>query len=434
MEKVLIITYYWPPSGGAGVQRWVKLTKYLKRYDIAPHVLTVHEKYASYMNIDESLNEDVSPDVKVYKTKSVEALTYYSKLIGKKNVPTAGFTNVNYKKLSQKIISSIRSNLFIPDPRKGWNKYAFKKAVEIIKKENIKFVITTSPPHSTQLIGFKLQNMLDVKWIADLRDPWTDIYYYKLLGHSFLSKSRDRHLEKKVLINADKIITVSDYLKHMFSQKDPEINPSKIHVIPNGYDNADFVNISKERNKEFTICYTGTMSDIFEPAVLFQALKQLLIKNPDFKIKLQIVGQLSDTIKNEIMEIGLNAEFIPTVPHNQVNKYQVNADLLLLVIPNVKDSIGILTGKLFEYLASGNNILCIGPESSDTARIIQNCNIGQTFERDKKQAIADYIEREVNAFHENTSIVVNREEIEKFSREKQAGTIKAVIDQLYAKN
>jgi len=191
MQKVLIITYYWPPSGGAGVQRWVKLSKYLSRIEIEPIVLTVDERYASYTQIDESLLKDIPEDIKVYKTKSFEPIRLYSRFVGMKNVPTAGFSNVDRSKKSLKLLSWLRSNLFIPDPRKGWNKYAFSMAEKIIKEENIRTVITTSPPNSTQLIGLRLRREWGIKWIADFRDPWTDIYYYDNLGQSDRSKRID---------------------------------------------------------------------------------------------------------------------------------------------------------------------------------------------------------------------------------------------------
>jgi len=182
------------------------------------------------------------------------------------------------------------------------------------------------------------------------------------------------------------------------------------------------------------ICYTGTMSDIYDPISLINSLKQVLYRNPGLNIKLQIVGQITDSIKREILKTGLNAEFINVVPHDQVNAFQVNADILLLIIPNITDAQGILPGKLFEYMASENSILCIGPKNSDTAKILKECRIGETFERDEKQAIIDFIEKAVNAFNNDIEIMVKREEIEKYSREKQAGMIKEVIDQLSNQN
>ncbi|MDA9313024.1 glycosyltransferase, partial [Vicingaceae bacterium] len=263
MKKLLLITYYWPPSGGAGVQRWLKLSKYLALQGTEVHILTVDPEKASYTTIDHSLLKDVHPKLHIHQTDSFEIINYYSKVVGKKNVPSAGFSNVNNESIVQKTVNSLRSNLFIPDPRKGWNKYAYKKAEEILTKYNIQTVITTSPPHSTQLIGLKLKERLNTNWIADLRDPWTDIYYYHLLGHSKWSKSKDKNLEKNVIERSDKILTVSKGLSEIFSSKSDQKILDKIKLIPNGFDPDDFsqpLDLSKQDNY-FVIAYTGTMSN-----------------------------------------------------------------------------------------------------------------------------------------------------------------------------
>lgn len=435
MKKVLIISYYWPPSGGAGVQRWVKLVKYLDKYNIEPHVLTVHEDYASYMQIDESLNRDVSPRLNVYKTKSFEPINFYSKLVGRKNVPTAGFSNVNHNSLKQKLANAIRSNLFIPDPRRGWNRYAYKKAVEIIQNKKIELVITTSPPHSTQLIGLKLKRNMNIRWVSDLRDPWIDIYYYNSLRHSFISKTIDKYLERKVLINADSIITVSKHLKNMLINKYSYVNPQKFHVIPNGFDKQDYLNIKKNTdNKDFTICYTGTMSDKYNPLSFFNCLEYVNNLHNSAKIKVQIVGEISDSIKQKISLTNINVEFISTVPHDKVIEYQKNANLLLLVIPEVKQSEGIVTGKLFEYLATGNNIIGIGPPLGDAANIIKKCEIGDMFAREDEQGIITFLNKQITNFIEGKNNTANWKEIDNFSRNKQAGFVSEILRELLAVN
>jgi glycosyltransferase involved in cell wall biosynthesis len=218
MQKILIITYYWPPSGGAGVQRWVKLVKYLSVHNIEIHVLTVDEQYASYTMTDYSMLSDIPNNIHIHKTKSFEPINIYGKIFGKNKIPSSGFSNVDNTSLKQRTVNFLRSNLFIPDPRKFWNYFAIKKAKELIKKNRIEVVITSSPPHSTQLIGIKLKKMLQIKWIADLRDPWTDIYYYPLLNHSRLSKKFDQYFEKKTLEYSDAIITVSESLKNLFAK------------------------------------------------------------------------------------------------------------------------------------------------------------------------------------------------------------------------
>mgnify|MGYP001065661567 CR=1 FL=1 len=427
MQKLLIISYYWPPSGGAGVQRWVKLTKYLSAFPIEIHVLTVKEDKASYMHLDYSLQEDVSQKVEVHKTSSFEPIRYYGKLVGKKNVPTAGFSNVDTEKIGSKIINFIRSNIFIPDPRRAWNRFAFKKAASIIRKHGITHVITSSPPHSSQLIGLKLKSKFDIKWISDLRDPWTDIYYYSILGHSSISKRIDASFERRVIFGADSIITVSEQLKKLFIEKVPLMDTGKFLIVPNGYDPEDFrhVKAHKTSDKTFTICYTGTISTQYQPEDFFRAFKKLVTINEGLNFKIKFIGTVAPSIKKMIMEMNLihHFEHVPTVPHDQIVGLQSEADALLLVIPAVPNAKGILTGKIFEYLASNRAILCLGPEDGDAAAIISTCSAGRTFERGNQEEIFLYLTELVDGFQNNMLHTNNMEEVEKYSRKKQAAFI-----------
>ena len=424
MKKLLLITYYWPPSGGAGVQRWLKLSKYLALQGTEVHILTVDPEKASYTTIDHSLLKDVHPKLHIHQTDSFEIINYYSKVVGKKNVPSAGFSNVNNESIVQKTVNSLRSNLFIPDPRKGWNKYAYKKAEEILTKYNIQTVITTSPPHSTQLIGLKLKERLNTNWIADLRDPWTDIYYYHLLGHSKWSKSKDKNLEKNVIERSDKILTVSKGLSEIFSSKSDQKILDKIKLIPNGFDPDDFsqpLDLSKQDNY-FVIAYTGTMSNQYEPEVFFNALKKVKTTK---RIKVQFVGSIASTIISKIKELDIEVEVIPTVPHDKIVRYQRSADALLLVIPKVSNAKGILTGKLFEYLASYKPIIGIVPEESDAREIIEDCKAGICFTRNEIEQLTASLTKLIHS--DPSEINPDKTKIESFSRKHQAIQIQKLL-------
>ena len=198
MKKVLIITYYWPPSGGSGVQRWLKYVKYLRDFGIEPIVLTVDPLDAVYPNIDPSLKKDLSDDIEIHYARAKSPLTFYKK-IRKKSVPKSGFAGEKKPNTIDSLFRFIRGNFYIPDARKGWNKLAYNVAKEIIIKHDIDTIITSSPPHSTQLVGLKLKEELEVKWICDLRDPWTELFYNKHLYQTFIAKSIDKKYEKNVL-------------------------------------------------------------------------------------------------------------------------------------------------------------------------------------------------------------------------------------------
>jgi len=389
MNKVLILTYYWPPSGGAGVQRWLKFAKYLPDFGWEPIIVTIDPAYAAYPVIDESLAAEFSSSVKVYKTPAVDYFSIYKK--DKTKIPTAGFASSIDNSLIGKIQRFIRGNFFIPDPRKGWNKFAFKKACEIIEAEGIKHVITTSPPHSTQLIGLKIKKKYPgIKWVADLRDPWTDIYYYDQFYPTFISKRIDLGFEKNVLRNADRIITIGSSLKKIFSSKVSEIT-GKIDVITNGYDDDDFNNVKPSTPDIFTISYTGTLSDTYPINGFLDALRNF---NPrDNPLILRFIGTVSLKQKELILSKtkDLNVEFISYVDHSTAVKYMLETSVLLLIIPDHQSSRSIITGKIFEYIASKKPVICLGPPDGDAAEILKETGHGITFDYNDSKGISEYL-------------------------------------------
>ena len=381
MKKVLLITYYFPPSGGAGVQRWLKTINYLPKAGVETIVLTVDPAVASYPQIDESLCNDVPSGIKIYRTGTREILSLYKKVSPKKEVPYGGFANEPNPNLIQKISRFIRGNFFLPDPRRGWNKYALAKAKEIIESEAIETIVTTSPPHSTQLIGLELNRLYPhLKWVADLRDPWTDIYYNQDLYPTRWAQERNLCYERSVLLGADQIITVSEECRRLFAQKADVAE--KIAVIPNGYDTKDFYQLGV-RSEELGVTSGASNLKILSyigvwaPQYDIEPLKTLVQGRSD--ILLRFVGVVSDEIKKEIKSWGVQTEFVSYVSHKEAVSYMQASDVLLLFIPNVPNNEGILTGKLFEYLAAGNKILLFGPQNGDAMRLINECSAGECY-------------------------------------------------------
>jgi len=391
MKQVLIITYYWPPSGGAGVQRWLKFAKYLPEFGWQPIILTVDPAYASYPQRDESLSKEVGPDCLVYTTKSFELYNIYKLVSGKKEVPYGGFANESKEGLLQKLSKFLRGNFLLPDPRKGWNKYALKKAAELIHEFNIETVVTTSPPHSTQLIGLKLKQKFNIRWIADLRDPWTDIYYYNQFKHTALALRIDKNYERKVVEKADVLITVSEDVKRIFAEKSRLPIAAKTVVIPNGFDEDDFriTNIPTETRKIIT--YTGTISEAYDVDCLLEALC-LLSENSKSEILIRFVGKVPPSVETKFRSSGLEIELVGYVDHAKSIEYLFRSDVLLLVIPKVKNNLGILTGKFFEYLASQKPILAIGPTDGDLAKIIQETQCGELFDYEDSKGMLRFIQ------------------------------------------
>jgi glycosyltransferase involved in cell wall biosynthesis len=379
MKKVLIITYYWPPSGGAGVQRWLKFAKYLPEFGWEPVILTVDPQYASYPQRDESLISEVDPECMVFTTKSFELYNFYKIISGKKEVPYGGFANESKEGWLQKTSKFLRGNFLLPDPRKGWNKYAFKKAAELIKKYNIDTVVTTSPPHSTQLIGLKLKRKFNIRWIADLRDPWTDIYYYNQFMHTDLARKLDQKYERQVVETADFLVSVSEDVKRIFAEKSELPVADKMVVIPNGFDEDDFSRKEVPAETKKVITYTGTISEAYNVDCLLDVLSHLE-KGTRSQLLIRFVGKVPPSVEQKFRDTQLEIEMVGYVDHPKSIEYLLRSDLLLLVIPQVKNNRGILTGKFFEYLASQKPILAIGPTDGDLAKIIQETKCGHMFD------------------------------------------------------
>jgi glycosyltransferase involved in cell wall biosynthesis len=384
-NKVLILTYYWPPSGGAGVQRWLKFAKYLPEFGWEPVILTVDPENAAYPATDPSLAKEVSPGLVVYQTPATDYFAIYRK--DRSMIPSGGFANNSDDSFKSKLLRFVRGNFFIPDPRKGWNRHAFKKACEIINTMGIRHIITTSPPHSTQLIGLKIKNKFPgIKWIADLRDPWTDIYYYRQFYPTFLSKAIDSGFERKVLENADKIITVGESLRELFRSKVKRSD--NIEVVTNGFDENDFKINAIPGPSVFTITYVGTLSDIYQVEEFLNALSELKTK-----YILRFIGTVSGKQKDLIMAKlrDQEVEFIKYVDHGAAINYMCTSSALLLIIPDHQSNKSIITGKIFEYLASGKPIICLGPTDGDAASIVERTRHGMAFTYYDTRGISDYL-------------------------------------------
>lgn len=391
-KKVLIITYYWPPSGGAGVQRWVKFAKYLPDFDIEPIILTV--KNGTYPLIDETLLDEIAPDLNVFHAKALEPYHIFGAFTGKSSAqvstPSSAFTNDGT--FLKKLGIWVRANLFIPDARIGWKPFAFRKAKKIIADLNIDTIITTGPPNSTHLIGSKLKSKdPSINWIMDMRDPWSKIFYNEELPRTNLASQLDINLEKKCLKLANEVILVSESMLPI--QK--KIYDRDYLVINNGFDHEEFSgNTPPKKEDAFTIKYIGSMTEPAIPYNLFEAL-QSLDKESRKNLRIEFFGSINDRVIDIIKSQNLNdiVHFNEYLPHLEAKKEMRSADLLLLVIPNTHDNELIITGKIFDYIGAQKPILCIGPEHGDAAKLIKEFNLGINFEYDEVERLKSEIKK-----------------------------------------
>ncbi len=429
MKKVLIITYYWPPAGGAGVQRVLKFAKYLPQFGWQPIILTVENPESPV--IDETLKKDIPRECIVYKTKSLEPFNLYKKLTGKSEdykIPTNILAES--KSLKEKFSKWIRMNLIIPDAKIGWKHYAVKEGIKIIREEKIDLIFATSPPHTIQLIAKKLAKLSGLKWIADFRDPWLEMLHNQDNERSFLTKYFDSKLEKSVLQEADILISISPDMAKLLVTK---TNGKKYYVIPNGFDETDFTKIEKVSNKNFTIAYTGIINNTRVPFVLLKALQKLIYEDKLKNIKFVIAGRTCDEFVAEVQKNNLQnfVEEKGFIPHNQSTIILQQADLLLLVIDNIPNNKGFLTGKIFEYLGARTPIFAIGPVNGNANEIIKNTNSGEMVDYSDENMAYQLLKKMHENWNANT--ISYKFEVEQYSRKKITESLANIFNEQIVK-
>ena len=383
MKRVLIITYYWPPSGGSGVQRWLKMSKYLPEYGWQPVVYTAEG--AEYPVEDPSLEKDVRPEVEVIRQPITEPYSFYKKFLGmkKEQKVKAGFIDDTGHKQGWKERLSIwiRGNFFIPDARCWWVKPSVKYLKSYLKEHPVDAIISTGPPHSMHLIAMQLKEALGIPWIADFRDPWTEIDYYSKLRLTRWADRKHHRLEHEVLTKADKVVTVSPN----WACRLEALGAPKADVVYNGFDESDLGQTGDPFvSDKFTLTYLGVLFKVRNPECLWQALGELVAEDTRFAEKLQVklIGQVDKEVTQTITRNGLKDHVVlsPYIPHNQVADalHQSSVLLLPLMSNDESDTLGLIPAKVFEYMASGRPILCIGPTNGDTAKILTETNSGVT--------------------------------------------------------
>lgn len=430
MKKVLVITYYWPPSGGAGVQRWLKFVKYLRQYGWEPVVFTVAD--GEFPERDDSLLKDIPEGIEIIREPIKEPYLLYKLFIGRgrKEKIHAGFlTEKKKSSLLQNIAVWIRGNFFIPDARMLWIKPSVNNLHKWLEQNKVDALVSTGPPHSCHLIALRLKKLTGIPWLADFRDPWTKIDYYKDLKLTARADRKHHRLEREVISNADAVVTVGKTMQEEFAA----LVSRDIDCITNGYDDEDITKENVVPDKEFSIAHVGTMVKTRNPVALWQALSELLKEEPEFKnyLLLKLVGKVDVTVQESLKQYGLinNVKFIDYLSHEDVVKVQRQSQILLLVINRTHNAKGVLTGKLFEYMAARRPVICIGPVDGDAAEIINETQCGKTVDYDDvnslKKIVNEYYMQYMN--HKLNASSVN---IEKYSRKILTEKLSQVLNRI----
>lgn len=421
MKKVLIITYYWPPTGGAGVQRWLKFSKYFREFGWEPIIYTPSNP--DFPINDETLLKDVPKGLTVLKTEITEPYDIYRKIMRKKKTETVnqGFLSEGKENsFLQSLMIWVRGNFFIPDARKFWIKPSIEFLSNYIKEHKIDAVISTGPPHSMHLIALGLKEKYNLPWIADFRDPWTGIDFYSQLKLSKYADRKHHQLEFKVLSKADKVVTVSPTCASDLEN----LGKRKVNVITNGFDADDFKFTDTLKLLDgFLFHHTGALNKDRNPYTLWKVLGDLGKEMPDLKrdLVLKFTGKTDAIVFESLKQHGLegNAQRTEYLPHSEVVKVMSQSPILLLPLNNTPNNKGVLSGKLFEYLAAKRPIFGIGMPDGDAAQILKETQSGtmcdfEDYEGTKKVVLDLYQNYKLNQLN------ISSGSIDKYSRKSCA--------------
>lgn len=399
MKRVLVITYYWPPSGGSGVQRWLKFAKYLPQFGWQPVIYTPENP--EQLAVDYSLEKEIPTEVEIIKRKIIEPYRFYKTLLKKsghqKEAVEVNPVNAQNKSILQKVAMWIRGNLFRPDPRCLWINPSVKYLNKYLKEHPVDLIISTGPPQSMHIIGYKLSRKTGLPWIADFRDPWTKIFYFKHLSMTSFTEKWHYKMEKRILDNASTVVAVSPLVQKEFQA----MTKTPVTLITNGFDEIDF---QKEVGEEpstdnfgkFIITHTGLFAADGNPTVLWDILSKKCEKDQAFRdaLKIRLVGKTDSQIIDAIYEANLkdNLENMGYQPHNIAVKAQKEASVLILPLRREPEYKSVLPGKLFEYLASLRPILGIGQPDGAMSMILQQVKAGVVINWEERSEISRFID------------------------------------------
>lgn len=430
-KKVLIITYYWPPTGGSGVQRWVKFAKYLPSEGWQPVIYTPENPEA--ITVDSSLEAEIPSEAEIIRRRIFEPYGIYRTLTGKKKTSGASSGEVNpinaqKKSFTQKVSMWIRGNLFIPDPRCFWVRPSVRFLKKYLKEHPVDVIVSTGPPHSMHLIAQRVAAHTGIPWVADFRDPWTKMFYFKHLSLSSWAKRLHIGLEKKVLDSASAIVAVSPLVQDDFKS----MTSTPVELITNGFDEEDFA-IKAQPDGMFSITHTGLFASDGNPETLWNVLAEKCTEDIGFKrlLRIRLAGKTDLEIVESIRKAGLeeNLEDLGYRDHKDAVLCQKSSSLLILPLRKEPEYRATLPGKLFEYLASGRPVLGIGQTDGAMAVIINRTKAGFVFGWDDKASIRRYIDLCWEKFMQGT-LEADTFDIERFSRRNLTHEMAALLDSL----
>ena len=458
MKRVLIISYYWPPTGGSGVQRWVKFAKYLPSEGWQPVIYTPENP--EQLAVDESLAAEVPAEAEIIKTHITEPYELYKKFLKKsghsKEAVEVNPVNAQNKTFAQKAAMWVRGNFFRPDPRCLWIRPSVKFLKKYLKEHPVDLIVSTGPPQSMHIIGMKLARETGLPWIADFRDPWTKIFYFKHLSMTRATERWHKRMEKRVLDEASVVVAVSPLVQQEFQN----MTQTPVELITNGFDECDFeqgapdqsglshpgpdqvTNIDPDQksrlaaggpDKDFVITHTGLFAADGNPTTLWKVLAAKCTKDEEFRkhLRIRFVGKTDDAILEAVREEGLDGHLTDMgyQPHAVAIREQRTASLLILPLRKEPEYKAVLPGKLFEYLASWRPVLGIGQPDGAMSMILNTTKTGVVLNWEDEASITRFIDL-CWKNHLKGELTVDDADISQFTRRNLTHRMAELFDRL----
>jgi glycosyltransferase involved in cell wall biosynthesis len=429
-KKVLFITYYWPPAGGIGVLRCLKIAKYIRDFGWEPVIYTA--KDAQYSVMDESNFKHVHPDTTVLKHPIIEPFNFYKMITGrKKDAPLLNVLNANEGKtgLMHDFSVWVRSNFFIPDARSLWINPSVKFLLKYLKENPVDAIFTDGPPHTNTMIANIIKEKTGIPWLADFQDPWTQVDYYQLLKLTGWADRKHRAMEQRVFRNADKITIVSPSWKRDLES----IGAKNVGVIPWGYDEEDFDDTSVGLDNKFLISHLGLLGSDRNPDLFFRAIGELCAEEAGFKdaIEVRLIGSVDFSVKEAAGKFNVleYVKFESQISRKESLQLMRRSQLLLLLLNKADNAQGRIPGKLFEYMRAGRPILCFGPAGCDVENILKETNAGINIQYDNYDLIKNTLRGLYHKFQAK-ELVSNKTSIEKYSIRNLTGQIAGFLQEI----
>lgn len=437
MKRFLFVTYYYLPAGGPAVQRIIRIIQHLTKLGWQGTILTV--KQGEYTSLDPHLERNIPPGTDVIRTDIVEPYRLYRRFIGKQQderIPLAVLSSHGRASFKEKIANKIRANLFIPDARIGWYPSGVKAGIKSIQDDpSIRLVLSSGPPHTVHLIGHKIAKKTGLPLVADFRDPWVNIDHYHDIKRSRVTLALDRRLEDKILRHADAVTVVSPGCQDLLIEGHKHIDLNRFHVIYNGFDAEVYPDPAPQPPKDkFIITYIGNVPQSRFTPVLYQTIDALKKegKIAEQQFQLRFFGNIHPDVQNQLKQFDIDdlLRMNEFVPHQEAIARICQSHLLLLIINNTRTRHAIVTGKLFEYLASRRPILAIGPKDGDAANILHQTGTGAIFEYDDASGIRDFLQQEYQKFQQGKWHPIIGAQIDPYNRSNQIKRLAEIFEKL----